>query len=293
MVMRKYVMFGGFDYPVKFEMNQNTILYGIDYFIDETYEDEQTGTYLGKNIYSFEYLRKQNFDEIFILIGSLVYYAELEYMLKSIGLKKDENYVWAFSWGGDDKCGRLWHCNDWKSIENKENRMHTEVGQETIDKYKFVSHLLDGEYTNVLELGAANAHLKQFLPERIKQYVPVDYVQYSDEHLVCDLNNHEFPEVNNSTNDTCVVMLGMFQYICDWKWLLKKVAETCDTFICSNNDIVRVNREFRKTGLSWNTAVFNHEIIIEMGKLGFKLVEAYDFRLKIVIMKFERELVIT
>lgn len=32
--MKKYVIFGGFDYAVKWEMNQDAIYRGIDYFVE-------------------------------------------------------------------------------------------------------------------------------------------------------------------------------------------------------------------------------------------------------------------
>lgn len=286
--MKKYVMFGGFDYPIKFEMNQNAIFEGIDYFINETFSDGEESTYLGKPIYSMAYLKKQNPNDVFILIGSLVYYAELELKLKKMGFKKDVDYMWAFSFPGDEKCGKLWYTKEWRDEGNICNRKHTEEGTETIQKYEFVSQLLDESNKNILELGAANCHLKKFLSEDVN-YIPVDYIKYSEDHIVCDLNQHEFPDVNVKKENLCILMLGMFQYITDWKWLLRKIADSCNTFICSHNDIVRVNREYRRTGLTWNNAIFNHDIIIEMGKLGFKLVEAYDFRFKIVIMKFVKE----
>ena len=49
-----------------------------------------------------------------------------------------------------------------------------------------------------------------------------------------------------------------------------------------------MNREYRRTRFSNNNAIFNHQIIWEMQKLGFMLTEAYDFHLRAVIMKFER-----
>lgn len=286
--MKKYVLFGGFDYPIKFEMNQNSIFEGIDYFIDETYTEEQVGSYLGKPIYSIDFLKKQNLDELFILIGSLVYYSELEMKLKKMGLKKDINYTWAFAFPGDERCKKLWYSKEWKDDSNTDSRKYTECGKETIEKYAFVSQLINENEKNILELGAANCHLKKFLSPDVN-YIPVDYIKYSDKHIVCDFNKHEFPDINIKSEDLCILMLGTFQYVTDWKWLLKKITDSCDTFICSHNDIVRVNREFRRTGLTWNNAVFNHEIIIEMNNLGFRLVEAYDFRFRIVIMKFVRE----
>ena len=49
-----------------------------------------------------------------------------------------------------------------------------------------------------------------------------------------------------------------------------------------------MNREYRRTHFTGNSVVFNHQIILEMQKLGFTLTEAHDYHLKVDIMKFER-----
>ena len=49
-----------------------------------------------------------------------------------------------------------------------------------------------------------------------------------------------------------------------------------------------MNREYRRTHYTQNNAVFNHQIILEMQKLGFTMTEGYDWHLRHVIMKFER-----
>lgn len=83
-------------------------------------------------------------------------------------------------------------------------------------------------------------------------------------------------------------MCGIIQAVKDWKWLLRKSGESADTIIISHNDIVRVNRDFRREKLTWNNAVFNHQIILEMQKIGYKMVEAYDFQLRVVLMRFDK-----
>lgn len=83
-------------------------------------------------------------------------------------------------------------------------------------------------------------------------------------------------------------LIGAIQCAPDWRWLLRRIAETCDTLICTHGDFVRINREYRRTHYTHNNALFNHQIILEMQKLGFMLTEAHDFHLRTVIMKFER-----
>lgn len=104
---------------------------------------------------------------------------------------------------------------------------------------------------------------------------------------MCDLNRYEFPEVN-LPSETCILLIASLQYAMDWKWLLKQIAASCSVFICAHHDFVRMNREYRRTQFNNNNAVFNHQIILEMQKLGFMMVEAYDYHLRTVIMKFEK-----
>lgn len=127
------------------------------------------------------------------------------------------------------------------------------------------------------------------MPEGIK-YIPVDYIAYSKDTVVCDLNRYEFPLIPECQDGEgkCILLIGGIQIVTDWRWLLKRIAENCDTFICNHHDFARVSREYRRTSFNNNNVVFNHQIILEMQKLGFVLTEAYDFHLRNVFMKFEK-----
>lgn len=96
------------------------------------------------------------------------------------------------------------------------------------------------------------------------------------------------PTVGSDPATTCILLVATLPYAADWRWLLKEVSESCDTFICTHGDFVRMNREYRRTQFGNNNAIFNHQIILEMQKLGFMMVEAYDYHLRTVIMKFEK-----
>ena len=51
--MKKHIVFGGFDYAVRWEMDQDAVYTGIDYFVDNNPQLIGT-TYLGKAIYGPE-----------------------------------------------------------------------------------------------------------------------------------------------------------------------------------------------------------------------------------------------
>lgn len=286
--MKKHIIFGGFDYAVYWEMNADAILKGIDYFVDNS--DELIGTtYLGKPIYAPEKLLEENKEDIVILIGSIVYHTEIEFQLNDMGFEKDINYQWAISFIGDEGCGRLWHYTEWNDKKkNAENLKEVETGEYWLSRLKCVARIIDFDHIKtVVDLGAANGRMQEFIPDGV-EYIPVDYIPYSKDTVVCNLNEYEFPSIMSDVATTCYVLVETIGYVHDWKWLLAEIAKKCNDFICVHNDFVRINREYRRMHFNRNSVMFNHEIIIELQKLGYTLVEAYDYRLRTVIMHFKK-----
>jgi len=286
--MKKHIIFGGFDYAVRWEMDQDAVYRGIDYFVDNNPELIGT-TYMGKPIYSPDKLLEEDKDNILILIGSIIYHLEIEFQLKDMGFEEDIHYKWAIGFCGDEGCPRLWKHIEYNDRKNNAvNLQYLEESQERLHALQMVSRLIDFSGVEVvLDICAGNGRMKSFIPETVK-YIPVDYIPYTEETLLCDLTQYEFPQISNPPSDTCVLLLGSIGYAPDWKWLLKKISESCSTFICSHSDFVRINREYRRTHYTNNNAIFNHQIILEMQKLGFTMTEAHDYHLRRVVMKFER-----
>lgn len=283
--MKKHVIFGGFDYAVKWEMNQNAIYKGIDYFVET--DDNWIGkTYLGKSIYGIEKL-KEDKNNIFVLIGSVVHHTELELILKELGYQEGIDYEWALGWTGDEQCDPLWYVREWNDSQNIEGQQATVSGTVSNVKYNVVSKMIPEKCTTVIDLGAASGMLENYLNKNVT-FIPVDYMKIRDDEVICDFNKYEFPDIDEDKKNCCIVMCGIIQCVKDWKWLLRKSGESADTIIISHNDIVRVNRDFRREKLTWNNAVFNHQIILEMQKIGYKMVEAYDFQLRVVLMRFDK-----
>jgi len=286
--MKKHVIFGGFDYAVRWEMDQDAVYRGIDYFVD-TDPDLIGTTYLGKPIYGPQKLLEENKDDILILIGSIIYHTEIEFQLKKMGFQEDIHYQWAIGFFGDEGCPRLWRHIEWNDTKmNKDSLDSAENSEYVLSKLKLISDLIDfSKISTVVDICAANGRIKEFLPERVR-YIPVDYIAYSEETILCDLTKKEFPNICVPPENTCILLSSALPYAPDWRWLLQKVSENCNTLICAHYDFVRMNREYRRTHFNNNNAVFNHQIILEMQKLGFLLTEAYDYRLRNVIMKFEK-----
>ena len=269
-------------------MDQDAVYRGIDYFVDN--DPELIGTtYMGKPIYSPDKLLEEDKDNILILIGSIIYHLEIEFQLKDMGFEEDVHYKWAIGFCGDDRCPRLWKHTEWKDkSKNSSNLLAVETGDYAQNRLQMVARTIDFEkIETVIDICAANGRIKEFLPHHVR-YIPVDYIPYSSETVICDLTKNEFPAVYSDPATTCILLVSALPYAPDWRWLLKEISESCDTFICTHSDFVRMNREYRRTQFNNNNAVFNHQIILEMQKLGFVMVEAYDYHLRTVIMKFEK-----
>lgn len=286
--MKKHILFGGFDYALRWEMDQDAVYRGIDYIVDND-PDLIGTTYLGKPIYGPAKLLEEDKDNILILIGSIIYHLEIEFQLKDMGFEEDVHYKWAIGFCGDGTCPRLWKHVEWKdAAENKAGLDMIEKSDEALNRLRMAARLVDfSKIHTVLDICAANGRLKTLLPEDVR-YIPADYIPYSEETVLCDLTKYEFPELELDPASTCVFLIAAIQCAPDWRWLLRRIAETCNTFICVHNDFVRMNREYRRTHFTGNSVVFNHQIILEMQKLGFTLTEAHDYHLKVDIMKFER-----
>lgn len=286
--MKKHILFGGFDYALRWEMDQDAVYRGIDYIVDN--DPNLIGTtYLGKPVYGPEKLLEEDRDNILILIGSIIYHLEIEFQLRDMGFEEDVHYKWAIGFCGDEGCPRLWKHIEYNDRKNNAVTLsYLEESDQRLDALQTIARVIDGnKFNTILDICAGNGRIKQFLPEAVR-YLPVDYIPYSDETIVCDLTKHEFPELHLDPAPTCILLIGGIGYAPDWRWLLRMIAKNCDTFICTHSDFVRLNREYRRTHYTHHNAVFNHQIILEMQKLGFAMTEAYDWHLRNVIMKFER-----
>lgn len=284
----KHIIFGGFDYAVIYEMDQDAIFNGIDYFV-ETNKELIGTTYLGKPIKDLSALLEEDLNDVLVLIGSIVYKTELEIQLKELGLVEDKNYMWAIAFTGDKECSRLWNYVEWSDRRNNaENLRANEEGEFAYERYRVATSLIDWTKCNtVVDLGAANERVRGFIPTGI-EYIPVDYVKYTEHTLVKDFNKYEFPELQRSSEGVVFIAIGIVRCCKDWKWLFDCIARNADCLILGHDDFPRVSREYRRTHWCGNNALFDHQIIRYMQGNGFWMTDSLDFRLKTTLYKFEK-----
>lgn len=242
--MKKHVLFGGFDYALRWEMDQDAVFRGIDYFVDN--DPSLIGTtYLGKPVYSPEKLLEEDKEELLIFIGSIIYHMEIEFQLRDMGFEEDIHYKWAIGFCGDETCPRLWKHTEYNDQKNNAaNLNYLEVSEERLEALRMVAQVVDAEkFDTIVDICAGSGRIRTFLPENAR-YIPVDYIPYSDDTIVCDLAKYEFPKLDLVPSSVCVLLIGSIGYAPDWRWLLRKISESCDTFICTHSDFVRINREY-------------------------------------------------
>jgi hypothetical protein len=89
-------------------------------------------------------------------------------------------------------------------------------------------------FSSVLDLGCGRQYLRELLPENIN-YTGVDLYSHISDTIVCDFNKKQFIKVIGKPYDL-VVCAGLFEYIYNVKWLIKKIADVSGRYIlCSYN----------------------------------------------------------
>ena len=96
------------------------------------------------------------------------------------------------------------------------------------DRLKIMSrYIKEGEY--VLDLGAGNLELVQFLPKKCN-YDHVDLVKRNDKTILCDFNNNEYPPIKKYST---VICSGILEYLYCLEKFISRVCEYSDKIIIS------------------------------------------------------------
>jgi hypothetical protein len=275
-------------------MNSDSILNGIDYFVDN--DPKRIGmTYLGKPIKHPDSLLKEDKDNLIILIGSIVYRSEIAFLLQDMGFEEFKHFVWGISFPGDEKCPRLWRHTEWNDTKsNAANLLYIEQDDYPLERMKFAIRFVDlDKFDTIIDLSAANERMRSVLTDKswTGRYIPVDYMKYSESTIICDFTKYQFPlaeELGYNPRKTLILSMGSIQYTSDWHWYLECISQSCSCFVLAKHDFASMKRDYRIEHWNHNHAAYNFEYILHMQKLGFVLTDAADFRLKSTIYKFEK-----
>jgi hypothetical protein len=110
---------------------------------------------------------------------------------------------------------------------------------------KLAAELIGSEARRVLDLGAGAMTLRSFLPAAC-DYVPADVARRSDDCLVIDLNQQQFP----AGAFDVVTFLGVLEYIHDPAWPLRMAAGAAAGLVVSYCTEVSGDTAYRR-GLGW------------------------------------------
>jgi hypothetical protein len=292
--MRKVVMFGAGDHVRKM-MKGETLATLVDYFVDNS-PSLQGQTLLNKEIKHPNALLAEDKNNLLIIIASIVFRTEIKIQLEKMGFKEGEQFVWSLDFSnyasknkesfGGATGGGIYDTFEWRSNKNPSIIHENSRDDFSQNRLLALSSLANWQkYETVLDLGAANERLREFLPDNVR-YIPVDYIKYSNQTLFCDLNK-EFPDsamLHYSPRNTIMVSSGNLCYISDWKGHLANIAKNSAALLLSTGYALgRIPAFGAKKSFA-----FSFDIIIEMQKHNFQLTAACDYRLLQECLLFER-----
>ena len=286
--MRKVVMFGVGSH-VRNEMDSRTVKQYVDYFVDNS-PYQQGKLCLSKPIRHPDSLLNEEKESILIIIGSIIYKAEIALQLANMGFVEGKHFIGPLDLlSSCNLLGRRLYAKlDWDAPQNEAQRNRVETDEYFRGRLLILSSLADfSKFDTVVDLGAANERVREFLPQRIR-YVPVDKLRYSADTFICDLNS-DFPDaelVNYEPEKTLFISAGNINYISDWKQYLFRVAQNSSCLLLAKSYALGRLPNF----IAKSSYTFAHQIIIEMQKLGFVLTAALDYRLIVECLKFERRI---
>ena len=207
-----------------------------------------------------------------------------------MGFEEGKHFIWSLDFLSPRTSfvGRgLYERFDWDSMRNTTARTGNESGEFYRGRLQVLASLADfSNFDVVVDLGAANERIREFLPQHIR-YIPVDYIKYSDDTYMCDLNSN-FPDAvsaNYELAKTLMVSSGNIAYITDWKQYLYNITNNSYCLLLSIGYALGKKPTFGAK----KSHIFSHQIILEMQRLGFMLTDARDYRLVEECLKFEKE----
>ncbi len=119
----------------------------------------------------------------------------------------------------------------------------------------------------VCDLGCGPQELRKLLPADTV-YLPMDLKQWSDDTVVCDINNKLLPKEYLELSDLCFVM-GVLEYVYDGPWFLNALASHAQGIVISYNvaELCKVKREDN----GWVTNLTTEQFKLLVETAGFKI----------------------
>lgn len=174
-------------------------------FVDNNAEKQDIGS-SGRKILSPQDM-KETYPNANVLISSAIFFDEIKTQLEYLGFAEEQ--ILSYTLFIPDEI-------TWLDLETKANweRMRIRV--------KDISEWIDENVRSVVDYGAGEMFLKTLLPQKCVEYYPIDYIQRSDETIVCDLNAGNFPSIYTDV----AVLSGILEFLTTSESLLGHVCAT-------------------------------------------------------------------
>ncbi len=87
------------------------------------------------------------------------------------------------------------------------------------------------EYRSICDVGCGMQDLRRALKSDVK-YFPMDVAMRSDDTIVCEINNKDFP-LEYIVKADATSVLGVIEYLTEPDWLLTEISKHCPTLLVS------------------------------------------------------------
>lgn len=170
----------------------------------------------------------------------------------------------------------IWKKETWKDIEY--------FNEEWKNRIKLMSTYIEKNST-IIDLGCGEMWTKEFLPLGCNYYA-VDYKKRSNDTIICDFNNYQFPNLNVDIS----FVSGCLEYIDDYLWFIKQItcfSNKCILSYCTIENFPDINDRKKKT---WVNNLSRNEIVNIFKSAGFSLINEDVTISKNVIFVFKKNI---
>lgn len=155
-----------------------------------------------------------------------------------------------------------------------------------MDRIKVMFDMLDDDCLTFLDIGCGSGNALKYITDNSihVDYYGLDYIRRSQDTIICDLNNHEFPEERYDT----FFCSGAMEYVEDIGWFMHNLNQCNRQFLLSYCTMERTPDIFSRINTCWKSHVTLLEIIRDASAMGFKLFTTQKLNYATIIMDFRR-----
>jgi len=226
--------------------------YGIDYLFSDQNPQKATArmdkVFIQPERIVFEYPHAN------VVIASIFYFDDIKLRLLSYGIPVEQILSYSLFFK---------ESVTWKELEYKT------IWGENEERIKQIASFIPSNVKSVVDYGEGKSRIKKYLAPDIKYY-PIDYVNRSNETILCDFDTDEYPEIECEVS----ICTSTLVFINKAKQLLNHICQfTTQVLILSYVTVDTIsNRIGRRTSGYVNDFTIE-DLVDQCGNNGFVLTE--------------------